>query len=85
MAAVQVLTRELGGEAARRDILVNAACPGLVDTGASRPWFDDISGALSPDEAAADVLWLATLPVGVREPCSELVQHRNVLPFAPSA
>ena len=63
VAAIQVLARELAGEAARRDILVTAACPGLVDTGASRPWFDDMSGALAPD----DVLWLATLPVGVRE------------------
>ena len=69
----------------RRDILVNAACPGLVDTDASRPWFNDMSGALSPDEAAADVLWLATLRIGVREPYGELVQHRNVLPFAPTA
>ena len=44
-----------------------------------------MSGALSPDEAAADVLWLAMLPIGVREPYGELVQHRNVLPFAPTA
>ena len=85
VAAVKVLARELAGEAARRDILVNAACPGLVDTDASRPWFDDMSGALSPDEAAVDVLWLATLRIGVREPYGELVQHRNVLPFAPTA
>ncbi len=85
VAAVKVLARELGGEAAQRDILVNAACPGLVDTGASRPWFDDMSGALSPGEAAADVLWLATLPTGTREPCGELVQYRKVLPFTPSA
>ncbi len=85
VAAVKVRARELAGEAARRDILVNAACPGLVDTGASRPWFDDMSGALPPGEAAADVLWLATLPIGTREPYGELVQHRNVLPFAPTA
>jgi hypothetical protein len=81
---VKVLARELAGQAAQRDTLVNAACPGLVDTGASRPWFDDISGALSPDEAATDVLWLATLPAGAREPYGELVQHRKVLPFTPT-
>jgi carbonyl reductase 1 len=85
VAAVKVLARELAGEAARRDILVNAACPGLVDTGASRPWFDDMSGALSPDDAAADVLWLATLPAGTREPYGELVQYRKILPFTPVA
>jgi len=48
-------------------------------------WFDDTSGALPPGETAADVLWLATLPIGAREPYGELVQHRNVLPFAPTA
>ena len=85
VAAVQVWARELAGEAPRRDILVNAACSGLVDTGASRPWFDDMSGALSPDDAATDVLWLATLPAGTREPYGELVQHRKVLPFRPAA
>jgi carbonyl reductase 1 len=85
VAAVKVWARELADEAARRDILVNAACPGLVDTGASRPWFDDMSGALSPDDAATDVLWLATLPPGTREPYGELVQHRKILPFAPAA
>jgi NAD(P)-dependent dehydrogenase (short-subunit alcohol dehydrogenase family) len=85
VAAVKVWARELADEAVRRDILVNAACPGLVDTDASRPWFDDMSGALSPDDAAADVLWLATLPPGTREPYGELVQHRKVLPFTPAA
>lgn len=85
VAAVKVWARELADEAARRDILVNAACPGLVDTGASRPWFDDMSGALSPDHAAADVLWLATLPPGTCEPYGELVQHRKVFPFTPAA
>jgi NAD(P)-dependent dehydrogenase (short-subunit alcohol dehydrogenase family) len=85
VAAMKVLARELADEAARRDILVNAACPGLVDTDASRPWFDDMSGALSPDDAAADVLWLATLPTGTREPYGELVQYRKVLPFTSAA
>ncbi len=86
VAAMKVMAREFAAEAAGRDILVNAACPGLVDTDASRPWFDDMSGALTPDEAAADVLWLATLPAGTREPYGELVQYRKVLAFrAPAA
>jgi carbonyl reductase 1 len=67
VAALKVWARELADEAARRDILVNAACPGLVDTDASRPWFDDMSGALSPDDAAADVLW-PTLPQASASP-----------------
>jgi carbonyl reductase 1 len=81
VAAVKVWARDLASQAARRGILVNAACPGLIDTGASRPWFDDMSGALSPDDAATDVLWLAMLPPGTREPYGELVQYRKVLPF----
>lgn len=68
---MKVLARDLAGEAARRGILVNATCPALVNTGALRPWFDDMSGALSPDDAAADVPWLAALPAGSRQPYGE--------------
>lgn len=82
VAAAKVLARELAGQAARRDILANATCPGLVDTDASRPGSTTCPGR-SPDEAAADVLWLATFPTGTREPYGELVQHRKVLPFTP--
>jgi hypothetical protein len=64
-----------------RGILIDAACPGLVDTEASRPWFASMDGAKSPDEAAVDVLWLATLPVGGTAPYGELVQYRDVLPW----
>jgi carbonyl reductase 1 len=80
---MKVLARELADAPAQRDILVNAACPGLVDTDASRPRLDDMSGARSPDEAAIDVLWLAILRAGIREPYGELVQYRKVLPFTP--
>jgi carbonyl reductase 1 len=81
VAAVRVMARDM--KATGRDILINAACPGLVDTDASRPWFDDMSEALSPDQAAVDVLWLALLPAGTRGPYGELVQYRKVLPFRP--
>ncbi|MFC4913958.1 SDR family NAD(P)-dependent oxidoreductase [Actinomadura gamaensis] len=84
VASVRVTARQWAEEAARRDILINAACPGLVDTDASRPWFDDMSQAASPDQAAVDVLWLALLPAGTREPYGELVQYRKVLPFKAS-
>jgi carbonyl reductase 1 len=81
VAAVRIMARMYREEAARRGLLINAACPGLIDTDASRPWFADMSQAQSPDEAAADVVWLATLPAGTTEPYGELVQHRVVLPF----
>lgn len=81
VAAVRIAARLHREEARSRGILINAACPGLIDTEASRPWFQDMSQAQSPDEAAADVLWLATLPAGATEPYGELVQHRAILPF----
>jgi NAD(P)-dependent dehydrogenase (short-subunit alcohol dehydrogenase family) len=81
VAAMKIMARQLRGEAERRDILINAVCPGLVDTDASRPWFADMSRAQSADQAAVDVIWLATLPAGTRAPYGELLQHRQVIPF----
>jgi carbonyl reductase 1 len=81
VAAVRIAARLHRGQARSRGILINAACPGLIDTDASRPWFQDMSQAQSPDEAAVDVLWLATLPAGTTEPYGELVQHKAILPF----
>jgi carbonyl reductase 1 len=81
VAAVRIMARDYQDEARRRGILINAACPGLVDTEASRPWFDDMSSAQSPDAAAVDVAWLATRPAGVTEPYGELVQHRVTLGY----
>jgi len=49
----------------------------LIDTDASRPWFSD----MSPDQAAVDVLWLATPPAATTEPYGQLVRHRATLPF----
>jgi hypothetical protein len=44
-----------------------------------------MSAAQPPDQAATDVLWLATVPPGTRQPYGELVQHRKILPFMPTA
>jgi carbonyl reductase 1 len=81
VAAMRIVARRMREDAKRRDIVINAACPGLVDTDASRPWFTDMSSAQTPDQAATDVIWLATLPAGSTAPYGELVQHRAVLPF----
>jgi carbonyl reductase 1 len=83
VAAMRVMAREYAGEARRHGILINAACPGMVDTEASRPWFDaaTLARARSPDDAAVDVRWLATLPAGTESPYGELVQYRDVLPW----
>lgn len=81
VASVRVLARDKEAEFRRRGILVNAACPGLIDTEASRPWFADMSKAATPDDAAMDLVWLATLPAGTQEPYGVLVRHRKPHPW----
>ena len=59
VAAVRVLARQRRAADATNGTLVAAICPGLVDTDASRPWFEDMSGAQTPAEAAVAPLRLA--------------------------
>ncbi len=83
VAATKIAARMIAEQRPNAGILINAACPGLVDTDASRPWFNDMSAALSPDDAAKDLLWLANLPPGTTAPQGELVQFRQILPWLP--
>jgi NAD(P)-dependent dehydrogenase (short-subunit alcohol dehydrogenase family) len=65
-------------------VLINAACPGLTLTDATRDILETRfkgRAAQTPAEAAAGLLWLATLPPGTTEPYAQLVQQRRVLPF----
>jgi carbonyl reductase 1 len=78
VAAVRVVARDLA--AAGTDVFAAAVCPGLVDTDASRPWFDDMSEAQSPDAAAAHLVRLALDPVDDAWR-GELVQFGRVLPW----
>ena len=58
-----------------------ALCPGLIDTDASRPWFEDMSQAQTPAEAAS---WPVELALADRfDPAfyGELVQFGKVLPW----
>lgn len=79
VASAKIAARIVASERPGDGVLINAACPGLIDTEASRPWFDDMSSAQSPDEAAVDVLWLALLPGGTPRPHGELVRSRKPL------
>jgi len=81
VASVRLLARDNEADFRRRGILVNAACPGLIDTEASRPWFADMSKAATPDEGAKDLIWLATLPAGTQEPYGVLVRHCQPHPW----
>lgn len=60
--------------------LVASVCPGLVDTRASRPWFDDFSRARTPAQAAEPILDLVTSGL---DPAmyGELVRFGEVVPW----
>jgi NAD(P)-dependent dehydrogenase (short-subunit alcohol dehydrogenase family) len=78
VATMRVFARTMRDAAERRGLVIDAVCPGLIDTAASRPWFADMSAAQTPDAAAVDVVWLATAP-RAEVPYGELVRHRAVL------
>jgi NAD(P)-dependent dehydrogenase (short-subunit alcohol dehydrogenase family) len=79
VAAVRLLARGRRERDLADGTLIAAVCPGLVDTDASRPWFDDMSAARTPTEAAAPILALALQPD--RDPTwyGELVRDGRVL------
>jgi carbonyl reductase 1 len=59
VAAVRAVARERRDRDMLDGTLVAAVCPGLIDTDASRPWFDDMSQAQTPEQAAEALLELA--------------------------
>jgi carbonyl reductase 1 len=62
VAAARIVARQVRREGPA-DALVAAVCPGLVDTDASRPWFDNMSEARSTEDAAAHIVRVALDPV----------------------
>src|SRR6185312_15634832 len=81
VAAVRALARQRREADIAEGRLLMALCPGLIDTDASRPWFDDMSSAQTPPQAASWPVELA-LSAGF-EPAfyGELVQFGKVLPW----
>jgi carbonyl reductase 1 len=79
VAAVRVLARERRAADAQDGTLVAAICPGLVDTEASRPWFEDMSVAQTPAEAAVAPLRLALDRAADASFYGELVQFGRVI------
>lgn len=80
VAAVRAVAAVRREQDLRDGTLVAAVCPGLVDTRASRPWFDDFSQAQSPAEAAGHVLDFVLAEL---DPATygELVRSGEVLPW----
>jgi NAD(P)-dependent dehydrogenase (short-subunit alcohol dehydrogenase family) len=83
VAAARVLARERrAADADAEDgTLVAAVCPGLVDTAASRPWFEDMSSAQTPAQAAEALLHLALEARVDPRFYGELVQFGEVIPW----
>ncbi|HEY9524539.1 MAG TPA: SDR family NAD(P)-dependent oxidoreductase [Thermopolyspora sp.] len=82
VAAVRTLARQRHTTDLRRGILIAALCPGLIDTGASRPWLD-MSGARTPAQAARWPLDLALDPNPDPGLYGELVLSGRVLSWRP--
>jgi carbonyl reductase 1 len=76
--------RAVAAERRLRDLpegtLVAAVCPGLVDTRASRPWFEDFSRALTPAQAARPIVDLVLSPLDPGQ-YGELIRFGKVLPW----
>ncbi len=85
VAAVRAYARGRREQDLREGTLVAALCPGLIDTDASRPWFEDMSTARTPTEAAA---WPVDLVLGTADVAAwhgELVRLGRVLPWETGA
>ena len=80
VAALRVLARDRRAADLQAETLIAAVCPGLIDTGASRPWFD-MSDAQTSDQAAAALLPLALGPVADPGFYGELIRFGKVLPW----
>jgi len=83
VASMKILGRMMRKEQAKeRNISVLAVCPGLMDTEASRPWFKDMSQAKQPDDAAGDLLWIASQQEWSEERYGVLLQYRKLIPWS---
>jgi carbonyl reductase 1 len=81
VAAVRALARERRTRDLAENRLIASLCPGLIDTDASRPWFEDMSEAQTPAQAAAWPVELVLGPAFDPTFYGELVQFGKVLPW----
>jgi carbonyl reductase 1 len=81
VAAVRALARDRRDGDLAQGRLLMALCPGLIDTDASRPWFEDMSAAQTPAQAASWPVELALAPAFDPALYGELVQFGKVLPW----
>jgi NAD(P)-dependent dehydrogenase (short-subunit alcohol dehydrogenase family) len=82
VAAVRAFAQERRESDLQRGILIASVCPGMIDTGASRPWFD-MTHAQTPAQAAAPLADLALVRPPDPDLYGELVRFGRVLPWKP--
>jgi NAD(P)-dependent dehydrogenase (short-subunit alcohol dehydrogenase family) len=85
VAAVRAVAADRRDADLASGTLIASVCPGLIDTGASRPWFADMSSAQTPEEAAGPVLDLALHRPVDPSTYGELIQFGKVLPWESAA
>jgi len=82
VGAVRAVARKRRQADIERGILLASVCPGMIDTGASRPWFD-MSHAQTPAQAAGPLVDLALRDSLDASLYGELIRFGNVLPWKP--
>jgi carbonyl reductase 1 len=81
VAAVRAAARQRRTNDLADNKLLMALCPGLIDTDASRPWFEDMSQAQTSSQAASWPVKLALAPTFDPAYYGELVQFGKVIPW----
>jgi NAD(P)-dependent dehydrogenase (short-subunit alcohol dehydrogenase family) len=82
VGAVRALARQRRGSDLERGILLASVCPGMIDTGASRPWFD-MSHAQTPAQAAGPLIDLVLRSSLDSRLYGELIRFGQVLSWKP--
>jgi len=84
VAAVRAVAAERRATDLPQNTLIASVCPGLVDTRASRPWFDDFSQARTPEDAVVPILDLLLADHVDPANYGELIRDGKVLPWHPA-
>jgi NAD(P)-dependent dehydrogenase (short-subunit alcohol dehydrogenase family) len=82
VGAVGALARQRRGSDLERGILLASVCPGMIDTGASRPWFE-MSHAQTPAQAAGPLIDLVLRSSLDPSVYGELIRFGQVLSWKP--
>jgi carbonyl reductase 1 len=85
VAAVRAVAAERRERDLAANTLVASVCPGLVDTRASRPWFDDFSQAKSPADAVQPIADLILADQVDPTLYGELIRDGAIVPWKPCA